>query len=275
MTTATQQSFAEAKSRHITPAVSVFDFQKGDGLLIKSGDSVVRKLVTELNPDTGEVTATDPGGGGAVTVKLDPNNPAKDGSEFKYWIDESGDTMSQQTVSEVYDDDFEADDLDDLDDLGDEIAAMDLDGDEMDDFDEDLNSFLGETSAVTSQVPDNTVGGGVDDNEHSDEDGEDPENTPAPHDTTGIQNPGDVQTMAGSGSSNVGGSSPSDQVQTNNSVGGPAQATNPVVPMKGEHEPGTPDTHESIVRDVNTAISLVRRGASPEQLAPRLLAGER
>lgn len=281
MTLAPPQTFVEAKSRHITPAMSVFDFQKGDGLLIKTGNTVVHKLVTDMDIEAGTVTATDPSGQGSVTVKLDPNNPVKDGTEFKYWIDESGDNMPQQTISEIV-----GDDLDDLDNLDDPVDALNDFGDDDDDlglgaaglefesgFDEDLRDFLGETSAVTTQIPDVSVAGGVDDNDQSGNDGEDPENTPPPHDSTGLENPGDVSTLAGAGSSNTGGSSPTDQVSTNNSVGGPPQNPGPVTPSKGEHEPGVPDTHESIVADVDTALKLVGRGADPTQLSSRLLRG--
>lgn len=262
----TTMTFSEAKSRHITPAKSIHDFQKGDGLLIKSGENVTRKLVKEIKPPNSLVVA-DPDGGGVMTVSLNPDSPAKDGSEFKYWIDE-GDHSMNQFLQEMG--------MDDMDDAFDDDFPVD-DDDYGESFDADLQDFLKEEEGTkTSQVPDNTVGGGVS-NDHDSEDGEGTEDTPAPHDTTGIQNPGDVQTAAGGPSSNVGGSSPTDQSQQHGQVGG-SPTIDQTLPQKGEHEPGSPDkaaggVSEAVTADIDTALSLTMRGADPTRLASRLLKG--
>lgn len=268
----TTTTFAEAKSRHIAPAKSVHDFQIGDGFLIKSGETVTRKIVKDINKDANSLSVADPDGGGVMSVTLNPDSPAKDGQEFKYWIDEGEIDMVQRMLEQ---DDLPADAFDDDFPVSpeDEIDALDDPG-----FAEDLKSFLGEEgSAAGSQVPDNTVGGSVS-GEHDDEDGEGTEDTPAPHDTTGMQSGGEVNTMAGGSSSNVGGSAPSDEVSTHGAVGG-SPTIDATLPQKGEHDPGTPDkaqgggVSEAIRSDVDTALSLTIRGADPKSLAPRLLRG--
>lgn len=262
--------FAEAKSRHITPAKSVHDFQAGDGFLIKSGENVTRKLVKDINPDSNSIVVADPDGGGEQTITLNPNSLPKDGEEFKYWIDE-GNIMPNTNLSEM--DDLDFDDMDD----------MDMDFDDDDDYmessiEKDLNAFLGEEdSTKTSQVPDGSVGGSVS-NDNDDNDGEDTEDTPPPHDTTGLENSGTVNQMAGGQTSNVPGSAPTDQVSTSGDVGG-SPTIDQTVPQKGEHTPGTPDkassgsASESITKDIDTAIKLVEKGVAPEKLAGRLLKG--
>jgi len=296
MTIATVENFAEAKSRHITPAKSMHDFRVGDGFLIKSGGSVTHKLVKELKPPN-TVVVSDPDGGGVQSISLNPDSPAKDGAEFKYWIDEGEHNMSnalkEMGIDDEFDDDFPAGDDLGLDGdlgVGDDLGLdgelgidgdLGLDGDLGidDDFAEDLSSFLGEEgSDPGSQVPDTTTAGGVtaplDGN-----DGEDPADTPPPADTIGIQNPSDVQTMAGAASSNVGGGAPADQVQTNGDVGG-SPTIDGTLPQSGEHTPGTSDksqggsgVSEAITNDVNDALHLVHRGADPSMLASRLLRG--
>lgn len=272
----TTMKFTEAKSRHIAPAKSIHDFQKSDQLLTKSGENVTRKLVKDIQPPNKLVVA-DPDGSGEETVTLNPDSPAKDSDgEFKYWIDEGDHQMSTRELLgemgddmvDAYDDDFPANDMDD------EYDDMDMGEDE--DFDEDLQAFLGEEGeTMTNQIPDNTVGGSVDAS-HDKEDGEDTEDTPAPHDTTGIQSAGDVSTMAGNPSSNGAGAAPADQTSTHGSVGG-SPTIDGTLPQKGEHEPGTPDkaaaVSEQVREEVDTALSLVMRGADARQLAPRLLRG--
>lgn len=271
-------TFAEAKSRHITPAKSIHDFQKSDGILVKSGETVKHKLVKDIQPPNSLVVA-DPDGGGVETITLNPNSPAKDSDgEFKYWIDEGDHHMTTRDVlgemddiDAAFDDDFPA--------APEDVAAEldDMDGDYDESFAADLKDFLGEEDGTkTSQVPDGTVGGGVS-NDHDSEDGEGTEDPPAPHDTTGIQNAGDVNTMAGDRQSNVGGSAPSDEVSTHGDVGG-SPTIDQTLPQKGEHEPGSPDraasgVSEQVREEVNTALSLVKRGANPKVLAPRLLRG--
>jgi len=242
--------FTEAKSRVITPAQSIFDFQVGNTLLIKNGQNVVSKLVKDFQePDT--LVVSDPDGAGVQTITLNPDAPAKDADgEFKYWIDEGVKMPVKSILGEV-------DDLTDLDtDLDDDFppnpddveVALDVDDD--DDFMEDLSEFLREDdSQMTSQIPDKTVGGGVA-NDHDDEDGEGIEKTPPPADTTGIQSPQTVQQVAGKPSSNTAGSSP----------------TNAVSSSSGQ-------SSESVQEDVDSALSLVARGADPTMLASRLLRG--
>jgi len=277
-------TFQEAKSRHITPAQSAFDFQIGDGLLIKDGENVRRKLVRSIELPN-KLTVCDPDGSGEETVTLNSESPERDASgEFKYWIDEG--TMAQSHMHEEFDDDFD----DPLDDAGDddslygedddlEVELGDEDDFNEDDFNEDLRSFLGEDG---SQVPDDTVGGSVS-SEQDDNDGEGVEDTPPPNDTTGIETAGDVQTMAGDSSSNVPGSAPTDEVSTHGSVGGDPTIDS-TLPQNDEHEPGEPDdaegessATESVREDVDTAISLVQRASDRDtlakKLAPRLLRG--
>ena len=319
MTTRTRTSKTEAKSRSIQPVRSVWDFQKYDQILIKSGESVTRKVVRDINLEGNSVTATDAQGQNEETIMLNPTSPARDGDTFKYWIDEGKRTMPKPAVTEdddvlgmddpAFDDeddgmgldvDLDMDEEEDRDDTdadmapenaiddqnesddGDEDDAPFAQGDDDDEDDAnesfaiDMRNFLGEEDAP-DQVPDNTVGGGVDDSEMSDNDGEDTEDTPAPHDTTGMEDAGDVETMAGDRSSNGAGAAPEDEIETHGDVGGPETIDN-TLPDNGEHEPGTPDKSESIsesVRfDVKTALSLVKRGADPAMLAPRLLRGE-
>ncbi len=84
--------------------------------------------------------------------------------------------------------------------------------------------------------------------------------------------------MAGGSSANVAGSAPTDQSMTHGQAGG-SPTIDSTLPQSGEHDPGTPDksqgggVSEAIQADVNDALSLVRRGADPSMLAPRLLRG--
>lgn len=322
----------ENKSRHITPAQSAHDFQVNDGLLIKSGDSVTRKIVTAVDYDGNTITAADPDGTNQVTVTIDPDNLPKDGGEFKYWIDESqgslaemddeldfeldgvdvdGDLGSLDDVDVV--DDIAADDIDDVDiedvDIDDDEFAEDEDamdnvdlddvedeifgeaeddepddsdtedgGEEEDDdteddgsFEEDLKNFLGEEEEADDAI----IGGGVDDTSHADNDGEDTEETPPPHDTTGLEDVDDLNDLARDRSSNTPGSAPTDEVDTNGSAGLRNEHPDETAPETGEHEPGEPDkaVSEAIREDVDTAVKLVRRGYDPNKLALRLLRG--
>lgn len=311
-----KMTLAEAKSRVISPARSAYDFRVNDTLLIKTGDQVVTKIVKATDPAAGIVTAVDGDGKGDITVNINPDSPEKDSDgEFKYWIDETGEQPVRLNLRAVLEDDGVVDptmgDAEDVT-LGTDVSAADTIPDvglppdvgagsmvgEAEDEEEpptepmdttesrrrafarDMKSFLGEDdAATTSQVPDNTVGGAVDDSEHADEVvSDDDEPVPAPVDPTGSSDGGEVDTMAGDASSNVPGSAPEDEVDTHGDVGGTPQSDS-TMPTTGEHSPDTPDKAQesralNVIReDIRTALRLARRGADPKVLAPRLLRG--